>query len=210
MAPGPGKLRRSDLRRDAHAARLCMSHRPLPTSPPTCCTRSAQVSAGSCRPCRCGAAEPAARIVREQCLVLGGRAAGKGARHRRSARVTDAALVNGIACHALDFDDTHVPTILHPTTPLYAAGTPLAEWRGATVSICSRPMRWVMNSPPRASNALYPEHYDAGWHMARHHRRTRVGDRRDQAARPDRNRGHPLPEHRGDAGGGPPRSRSAR
>ena len=78
-----------------------------------------------------GAEEPAARIAREQCLALGGdpQAMVLGTSHRL--RVTDAALVNGISCHALDFDDTHVPTILHPTTPLYAAGTPLAEWRGA-------------------------------------------------------------------------------
>ncbi len=44
-------------------------------------------------------------------------------------RVTDAALVNAIAGHAHDFDDTHVPTILHPTTPLYASALALAEWR---------------------------------------------------------------------------------
>src|SRR3954471_21643570 len=77
-----------------------------------------------------GAEEPAARIARQQCLALGGdpQARALGTSDRLS--VTDAALVNGIACHALDFDDTHVPTILHPTTPLYAAGTALAEWRG--------------------------------------------------------------------------------
>src|SRR4029450_5844352 len=78
-----------------------------------------------------GAEDPAARIAREQCQALGGdpQATVLGTSHRL--RVTDAALVNGISCHALDFDDTHVPTILHPTTPLYAAGTPLAQWRGA-------------------------------------------------------------------------------
>ncbi len=79
-----------------------------------------------------GAAEPAAVIARAQCLLLGGdpqaRALGTGER----LRITDAAFVNGIACHALDFDDTHVPTILHPTTPLYAAGAALAEWRGSS------------------------------------------------------------------------------
>ena len=65
-----------------------------------------------------GAQEPAARIAREQCLALGGdpQAMALGTSHRL--RVTDTALVNGIACHALDFDDTHVPTILHPTKPL--------------------------------------------------------------------------------------------
>ena len=77
-----------------------------------------------------GASEPAASIAMAQCRLLGGDPQARilGTRHRL--RVTDAALVNGISCHALDFDDTHVPTILHPTTPLYAAGTALAELSG--------------------------------------------------------------------------------
>lgn len=112
-----------------------------------------------------GAAEPAARIAREQALMLGGlpQASALGTSDRL--RVTDAALVNGIACHALDFDDTHVPTILHPTTPLYAAGTALAEWRGSSGIdlLASHALGYELAA--RVSNALYPEHYDAGWHM---------------------------------------------
>jgi 2-methylcitrate dehydratase PrpD len=112
-----------------------------------------------------GASEPAARIVREQAMMLGGepqaRALGTGTR----LRVTDAALANGIACHALDFDDTHVPTILHPTTPLYAAGTALAEWLGSggVDLLAAHALGYELAA--RASSALYPEHYDAGWHM---------------------------------------------
>ncbi|HEX2286761.1 MAG TPA: MmgE/PrpD family protein [Mycobacterium sp.] len=112
-----------------------------------------------------GAEEPAARIAREQCRVLGGepQALVLGTPHRL--RVTDAALVNGISCHALDFDDTHVPTILHPTTPLYAAGTALAQWRGnsGVDLLAAHALGYELSA--RVSNALYPEHYDAGWHM---------------------------------------------
>jgi 2-methylcitrate dehydratase PrpD len=112
-----------------------------------------------------GAAEPAASIARAQCGVLGGdqqaRALGTTAR----LRVTDAALVNGIACHALDFDDTHIPTILHPSTPLYAAGTALAEWRSSRGIDLLAAHALGYELAARVSNALYPEHYDAGWHM---------------------------------------------
>jgi 2-methylcitrate dehydratase PrpD len=112
-----------------------------------------------------GAAEPAAMIAREQCRLLGGEPQARvlGTPHRL--RVTDAALVNGISCHALDFDDTHVPTILHPTTPMYAAGTALAEWRGTrgVELLAAHALGYELAA--RASNALYPEHYDAGWHM---------------------------------------------
>jgi 2-methylcitrate dehydratase PrpD len=112
-----------------------------------------------------GAQEPAARITREQCGLLGGepQALVLGTAHRL--RVTDAALVNGIACHALDFDDTHVPTILHPTTTLYAAGTALAELRGTRGIDLLAAHALGYELAARASNALYPEHYDAGWHM---------------------------------------------
>jgi 2-methylcitrate dehydratase PrpD len=112
-----------------------------------------------------GAQEPAARIATQQCQLMGGheQARALGTTHRL--RVTDAALVNGIACHALDFDDTHVPTILHPTTPLYAAGTALAELRGSRGVDLLAAHALGYELAARASNALYPEHYDAGWHM---------------------------------------------
>lgn len=112
-----------------------------------------------------GAAEPAASIARAQCRLLGGDPQARALGTPERLRLTDAALVNGIACHALDFDDTHVPTILHPTTPLYAAGTALAEWRdtpGANL-LAAHALGYELSA--RVSNALYPEHYDAGWHM---------------------------------------------
>ena len=112
-----------------------------------------------------GAAEPAARIATEQCRTLGGDPQARVLGTADRLRITDAALVNGIACHALDFDDTHVPTILHPTTPLYAAGTPLAEWRGASGGELLAAHALGYELAARASNSLYPEHYDAGWHM---------------------------------------------
>jgi 2-methylcitrate dehydratase PrpD len=112
-----------------------------------------------------GAEEPAAAIARRQCLTLGGepqaRALGTGQR----LRVTDAALVNAVAAHAHDFDDTHVPTILHPTSPLYASGLALAEWRQrpAAELLAAHALGYEVSA--RASIALYPEHYDLGWHM---------------------------------------------
>ena len=112
-----------------------------------------------------GATEPAASIARDQCLLLGGEPQARVLGTAQRLRVTDAALVNGISCHALDFDDTHVPTILHPTTPLYAAGTALAEWRGSRGIDLLAAHALGYELAARASNTLYPEHYDAGWHM---------------------------------------------
>lgn len=80
-------------------------------------------------------------------------------------RVTDAAMVSGVAAHVLDFDDTHAATILHPTTPLYAAGMASAEWRhrSGLDLLAAHALGYEVGA--RVSLALYPEHYDVGWHM---------------------------------------------
>jgi len=40
-----------------------------------------------------------------------------------------AALVNGISSHVLDYDDTHLKTIIHPAGPVASALTAFAEYR---------------------------------------------------------------------------------
>lgn len=112
-----------------------------------------------------GASEPAVAIAVRQLTALGGhpQAAVLGTSERL--RVTDAAFVNALSAHALDFDDTHVPTILHPTTLLYAAAMGLGEWgdaRGIDV-LAAHALGYEVSA--RASLAVYPEHYDVGWHM---------------------------------------------
>ena len=133
-----------------------------------------------------GAAEPAAGIARDQCRMLGGDPQARALGTADRLRVTDAALVNGIACHALDFDDTHVPTILHPTTPLYAAGTALAEWRGSRgIDLLAAHAARLRARRPGQQRAL-PRALRRGLAHDRNHRRAGVGDGRDQAARPRR------------------------
>src|SRR5215467_3310221 len=43
--------------------------------------------------------------------------------------ILNAALLNGITSHVFDFDDTHLPTIIHPSGPVASALFPLAEYR---------------------------------------------------------------------------------
>jgi 2-methylcitrate dehydratase PrpD len=42
-----------------------------------------------------------------------------------------AALVNGTLAHSLDFDDTHLPSVLHPSSPVVPAALAVAEATGA-------------------------------------------------------------------------------
>ncbi len=43
-----------------------------------------------------------------------------------------AALINGALAHALDFDDTHLPSVLHPSASVVPAALAVAEARGAS------------------------------------------------------------------------------
>ncbi|AXB41133.1 MmgE/PrpD family protein [Amycolatopsis albispora] len=43
-----------------------------------------------------------------------------------------AALLNGTLAHSLDFDDTHLPSVLHPSASVVPAALATAETRGAT------------------------------------------------------------------------------
>ncbi len=44
----------------------------------------------------------------------------------------EAAFVNGVLAHSLDYDDTHLPSILHPSATVVPASLAVAEWRGAS------------------------------------------------------------------------------
>ena len=50
----------------------------------------------------------------------------------RSAPAANAALVNGTLAHALDFDDTHLPSVLHPSSSVIPAALAVAQAVGAS------------------------------------------------------------------------------
>ncbi|GAB4586527.1 MmgE/PrpD family protein [Nocardia sp. IFM 10818] len=75
---------------------------------------------------------PAAAAVRELVLEWGGpaRATALGLPHR--CPEAGAALLGGTLAHALDFDDTHLPSVLHPSATVVPAALAVAEATGAT------------------------------------------------------------------------------
>ncbi|HLH22575.1 MAG TPA: MmgE/PrpD family protein [Chloroflexota bacterium] len=113
-----------------------------------------------------GAADdPGVAIARRVALELGGNAQATLWADGRQTSVTQAALVNGIMSHILDYDDTHLPTILHPSGTLVAAAVPLAEWRGASGADLLAAYLLGFEVEARVSLSVYPEHYDVGWHI---------------------------------------------
>ena len=76
-----------------------------------------------------------------------------------------AALLNGISSHTFDFDDTHLRTIIHPAGPVASAALALAEHTGATGRTLIDALVLGVDVACRVGNAIYPEHYDRGWHI---------------------------------------------
>jgi 2-methylcitrate dehydratase PrpD len=79
--------------------------------------------------------------------------------------MANAALVNGITSHTFDFDDTHLKTIIHPAGPVASAILALAEHRGASGRDVIDALVLGIDVSCRIGNAMYPDHYDRGWHI---------------------------------------------
>jgi 2-methylcitrate dehydratase PrpD len=82
----------------------------------------------------------------------------------RTARARDAALANGAAGHALDFDDTHTRMPGHPTAPVLPAALAVAEQLDATGEQLLTALVVGVEVEVRVGALLAPGHYAAGWH----------------------------------------------
>ncbi len=79
--------------------------------------------------------------------------------------ITNAARLNGVMSHLLDFDDTHIPTILHPSGPTLSAALPLAELRKTAGREVLVAFALGLDAGCRVALALGKAHYDIGWHV---------------------------------------------
>jgi 2-methylcitrate dehydratase PrpD len=76
-----------------------------------------------------------------------------------------AALMNGTTSHTFDFDDTHLKTIIHPSGPVASAILALAEHKPVTGEVFLHAFILGVETECRIGNAVYPSHYDVGWHI---------------------------------------------
>jgi 2-methylcitrate dehydratase PrpD len=79
--------------------------------------------------------------------------------------IASAALLNGISSHTSDFDDTHLKTIIHPAGPVAPAALALAEHLGLGGRALVDALVLGIEVSCRVGNAIYPDHYDRGWHI---------------------------------------------
>lgn len=77
--------------------------------------------------------------------------------------ILNAAFLNGMSSHVLDFDDTHEKAI-HPSAPVYPALLALGEWRNVSGADFLHAFILGVEVECRVLLSVVPEHYDVGWH----------------------------------------------
>jgi 2-methylcitrate dehydratase PrpD len=110
-----------------------------------------------------GAVEPASRIV--QAVVA---AEGQGANiiigTADRASASGAALANGTAAHALDYDDMCFVSLAHPSAPLVSAALAAGESSGASGRAALEAYVVGFEIEARLGRLMNPQHYERGWH----------------------------------------------
>jgi 2-methylcitrate dehydratase PrpD len=111
-----------------------------------------------------GSQEPSARILQAVAVAEGGEplctVVGTG---RRTGAVW-AALCNGTAAHALDFDDTNFILLGHPSAPVLAAALAAGELALANGEALVHAFLVGFEVETTLAAVINPEHYEHGWH----------------------------------------------
>ena len=76
-----------------------------------------------------------------------------------------AAYVNAMSANIFDYDDTHPPTIIHPTAPVSPALFAYAQANGCSGQDLLRAFIIGGEIECRLGNAVSPYHYARGWHI---------------------------------------------
>ena len=78
--------------------------------------------------------------------------------------ILNAAFVNGVSSHVLDFDDTHARAV-HPSAPVLPAALAFSEWRKVRGEELVHAFVLGVETECRIGLSVFPEHYDIGWHI---------------------------------------------
>ncbi len=76
-----------------------------------------------------------------------------------------ASLMNGISSHVHDFDDTTPQNYIHPSSPVASALCAYASAHPVSGRDFVHAFILGFEAESRVGNAVYPAHYDAGWHI---------------------------------------------
>ena len=76
-----------------------------------------------------------------------------------------ASLMNGISSHVYDYDDTTPKNYMHPTSPVASALFAYASAHPVSGQDFMQAFIMGFEAEMRIGNAVYPAHYDVGWHI---------------------------------------------
>ena len=79
--------------------------------------------------------------------------------------IMNAAFLNGVSSHIFDYDDTHLKSIIHPGGPVASAILALSEMQAVSGKEFLNALVLGVETECRIGNAVYPNHYDVGWHI---------------------------------------------
>jgi 2-methylcitrate dehydratase PrpD len=107
-----------------------------------------------------------ATTERVRAMIAHRRSAGEAtiAGTRLRASIEDAALANGTAAHALDYDDLQSSLSGHPSVPVLPAALALAERERASGPALLTAFVVGVEVEAKLGRALNPGHYETGWH----------------------------------------------
>src|SRR2546426_2224926 len=111
-----------------------------------------------------GAADPLVRILLDEVTEAAGTPQASIIGHETRLPAVSAALVNGAAAHALDYDDVNMAMPGHPSVAILPGLLALAELRGSSGREVITAFVAGYETACRIGAALQPGHYNLGFH----------------------------------------------
>lgn len=111
-----------------------------------------------------GSHEPVCKSLVEVCKLTGGYRQATLVGWNTKASILQAALINGTAAHALDYDDVHPREPGHPSAPVIPAILAVSEWRKLSGEEFITSLIVGIQVMFSIGSGIMPYHYEGGWH----------------------------------------------
>jgi 2-methylcitrate dehydratase PrpD len=111
-----------------------------------------------------GSNQPLSRILVNMAMDFGGKPQATIWGIGLKSSVMNAAFINGAMAHALDYDDTHIKTIMHPSAPVIPAVLAVAEWKRLSGRAALEAFILGYEVETRIGLGMGNKPYDRGWH----------------------------------------------
>ncbi len=112
-----------------------------------------------------GRLDPAGAIALKVIAPMVGKPAATVIGYPQRFDILNAAFMNALNANVLEFDDTHMPTVIHPTSPVAPPLFALAESARVSGSALIEAFVLGVEVACRAGNSVSPGHYARGWHI---------------------------------------------